>query len=200
MICCVSCVFQRQSAALFFKVRAPSVFSAILKISNYSCQLSGCTFMTGMWIRGNACCLWENWFWWLTNLSGSTEGVCPLPRQRCRIYFFLCRGVALRLPEDRSTPLKIKAEYLVQISELLLFSPHSHSGIVGKVSSVSVLFYHDHIFYGPPAVLFRLVCLSQLSTVEKDTDIETYKKKKNTRTHCSLQNNPVVGAVCFGGQ
>lgn len=48
------------------------------------------------------------------------------------------------------------------------------SGSVGKVSSVSMVLR----FYGLPAGLFTLACLSRLSTVEKDTDFETYQIKK----------------------
>lgn len=51
--------------------------------------------------------------------------------------------------------------------------------------------------------LFRLACLSQLSTVEKDTDFETYQKKITMRakqTHAVLRVQSSSRAVHFGGE
>lgn len=141
----------------------------------------------------------DGWQIWEAALSPTYVRV---PSPTSTLSYFLssvpwsCRGWAyLKIappPEDQSWITH------VQISELLLFFPHSHSGIVGKVSSVSVFFYHDRIFYGLPAVLFRLACLSQLSTVEKDTDIETYKKKKYTHTLFSSEQSSSRGRLLWG--
>lgn len=85
------------------------------------------------------------------------------------------------LPDDHSIPRT--ATLNISCADFIIACSCSHSGIVGKVSSASMVFGHHCISYGLPAVLFRLACLSRLSTVEKDTDIETYKKKTNTRRH-----------------
>lgn len=101
------------------------------------------------------------------------------------------------LPDDHSIPRR--ATLNISCVDFIIACSCSHSGIVGKVCSASMVFGHHCISYGLPAVLFRLACLSQLSTVEKDTDIETYKKKQtDADTDCSLQNSSV--ARPFGGR
>lgn len=83
IICRVSCIFQKQSALfLWFKVRIPSVFSAVLQISDYGSQLWGCACLTRMCSDRNACYWWENWFCWLKNPRDDSENwVCPASTQ-----------------------------------------------------------------------------------------------------------------------
>lgn len=73
-ICC--------SFFLLLKVRIPSVFSAVLQISDYGSQLWGCACLTGMCSDRNACYWWDNWFCRLKNLRNDSENwVCPASTQ-----------------------------------------------------------------------------------------------------------------------